>query len=913
MAREIARVSILFCLATCGASLIAYAQENAVRNGGFEDVVGDRVSDWTCVSGQLDAGRDAGKSVQFTGALSQKGSMHVFQGKWYRFACWTRAEGVPTGVVGVTFLGNNNILVLSSQVPLRSQWQRFEVLFYAEHGADDNGVLEFSAGDAGAVWVDDVALVEVPFPAPKYTASTMRLDANNLIPNGSFECGPDGWSTLGTRTGWGPGLSGLYGDVVAEGAFHGRHCLRVMLGPAAPPMTTFNMYPVATTPQRRPLAANLGWIPAEKDQVYTLSAYMRADRLSVPVKMMLRFGSPLSAHRDLFNDDYDVYPFSAYPRYFTLTTEWKRYAFSVKAEDEYVFAAVGADMTSQGDRAATIWIDAVQLEKGESVKPFALREALEFGFDTGKFGNVFELGENPVLDVRAHSVSDTRVNQTLRVVVTDFFERPVLDTVHEIRVPGKHGASASWDLGIRNPGYYRARITWTANGRENVRDIRIAVVQPYGSDDSVFGVNHAPPTDIVCRQLRKAGIVWARDWSLNWQHLEPEPGRLSFDLSDPHVRRVTGTGMRMLCMAPPFPSSDWASEAPDEAERLWAPHSRIWWRQAYAPKDLDVFARWVKGVVGHYSDRVNAWEYLNEPLGHYITLPTGPPSHANYNVSDYIRLLTAWSAAVKEADPTATKVGGIGCEPGTLVDEFIQRGGLDYVDVMNIHIYPGLRRPEAFIHDMETLRRAMDAKGVRKPLWLTEYAYSGTDLRPWEPYCLGPMEWQPPLLQNEQELSNYSVRFAAIMLAHGVERIFYHYGGAMNSEANDHVEVLQSGILASEGQPRKLYAAQAALANMLGPHPVFVAALPKADAAKGLYGYAFQCDNRAVAIVWRADTAAAPGVWKLSGPTGSRASDIVGAPLGPDGLRLTESPVYLAHERLGANALAENCDFVQGP
>lgn len=913
MRRAIGRTSRLVLLAVCVLSLTADAQDNAIANGGFEDIADGQAVAWSYPSGELDAGRETGHSIRFSGTLAQKRPMPIFQGKWYRFSCWTRAESVPTGVASVTLTGNGGIPVLAygAHIPLRTQWTPFDVLFFAEQGADEQGGIVFSVGGAGSAWVDDVALVEIPSPDLRYTSSVEAVEANNLIPNAAFECGPDGWSTLGTRTSWGPGLSGLYGEVVSEGAFYGRNCLRIALGPDAPPATTFNMFPVTTTPQRRPLAAGLGWIPVEKGELYTLSAYMRADRVGVPVKLLLRFGSPLSAHQDLFNDGYHVYPFGAYPRFFTLTTEWKRYAFTVRAPDRYVFAAVGADMTGQADRAATVWIDAVQLERGENLKPFALREAVEFGFDTGKFGNVFAVGETPLLSVQAHNASDSPVNTRFRLRVTDFFDQTVVDTAHEVRVAAGGSASASWDLGIRHPGFYRAEISWTANGRENARDIRLALIHPYEESDSVFGVNHAPPTDAVCRQLRKAGVVWARDWSLNWQHLEPERGKLSFQLSDPHIERVLGTGMRLLCMAPPFPSSDWASEASDEAEQRWAPHSRIWWRQAYAPKDLDVFAQWVRAVVGHYSDRINAWEYLNEPLGGYITLPSGPPSHAGYAVADYIRLIEAWSSAIKETDPGAITVGGIACEPGALIDDFIRQGGLDYVDAMNIHVYPGLRRPESFIKDMDALGRTMDAHGGRKPLWLTEYAYSATDLRPWEPYCLGPMEWQPPLLEDEAQLANYSVRFAAIMLAHGVTHIFYHYGGAMNSEANDQVEILQSGILASEGQPRKLYAAQAALAHMLGPKPEFAAALPKADAGEGLYGYVFQCGDRAAAIVWRAAMAATDDVWTLSAPAGTQAYDIMGAPMHLDGLRLTESPVYLAHSELDAMALAKACRFAQ--
>lgn len=757
-------------------------------------------------------------------------------------------------------------------------------------------------------------------PTPQFTNRLPTGASRNLIPNASFECGTDGWSTLSKRTGWGPGLSGLFGRVVQGNAWHGNRSMQVDLGPGKTPVTTFNMFPVNRVIHRRLLAANLGWLEVEKGEVYTLSAFLRADRVGVPAQLLLRFSSPLATSIDRSNDAYSVHPFRMYPRYVRLTTGWKRYSFSVRAPDRYAFAAVGPDLSDVPDTAATVWIDAVQLEKGEPVYPFEPRETVEIGFNSGKFGNVFQKGEplRLTVDTTNHSSEETALE--VRLVVRNFFDTVVSDSTKTLTIPAVDRAvigatTTEWSLPLSEPGFYQLHASWKGDsGVGSEKTKRLAIIEPYTHADSVFGINHAPADSRVCEHLRRVGFVWARDWSMNWQHLEPEPGKFRFDVADAHVDRVLGTGMRMMCMLPPWPSSDWASEATDDLEQRWAPHSRIWWRMAYAPKDRDAFARFVKTVARRYQGRIRNWEYLNEPLGPYITLPSGPPSRAGYTVADYVALLKVQYAAVKQSDPKSKVIGGLGGETHS-AKSFFDAGGLDFVDVFNLHIYPGKSRPEVYVSRMEEVLRAMDAtRAGRKPIWITEYAYSGTDTLPWRPYVLGPMEWQPPLLEDERELASYAVRFAAIMLAHGVEKIFYHYGGAMGSEPNDFEEVLQSGVLVHAGAPRKLYVAQSVLANLLGPQPQYVAQLgrPKVEGRKPLhsvYGYSFQCQERTVVIAWSPKIEASD--WRLEvSPADESAPevyDIMGAEIQGTRFQLGESPIYVVSDSLPAADLVESC------
>lgn len=921
-------IPILF-LAMMG--LDANGSDNLVLNGSFDDLDGDgRPIHWSGPKFGSDTGVADDKSVKFQSSLTQEGRIPIKSGHWYQFSCWLKIKDLADGVVRLRMTSKEVVKgkerhnsVLYQEIFTGDKWSKFETIFYASFGLEESIRLNFSVGSGESfAWVDDVNLVEVPEPILEFTNRIPPADSGNLVPNASFECGADGWSTLSDRVAWGPGLSGLVGEIVSCQAPHGNKAFRIDFGPGKTPVTTFNLFPAGILVHHKLLTANDGWLEVEKGGVYTVSAYMRADKVGVPVKLMVRFASPLAYPVDRLNDEPYEYPFHRYPRYAWLTTGWKRYSVSFRAEGRYAFVGVGADVSKFSDEPVTVWMDAVQLNKSENLHPFELREPVEIGFNSGKFGNIFYKGDEVKLNIQAFNSNSTDSEVDLRLRVEDFFDQLVLDSSRKLDVPAGKPLEVDWPLDLADTGFYRIKADWQANGSGHSKTIRMCVIEPYAHTDSPFGVNHAPPDSRICRTLRNAGIVWARDWGIIWQHLEPEPGTYSIEnleILDAHIDRVLESGMLVLSMCPTWPSSDWASEATEDVERRWEAHSRIWWKQAYAPEDLTAFKSFVETVVNRYKDKVHYWEYLNEPLGRAITLPRGAPSFANYTVHDYVRLLKAQYETVKKADPGATVIGGLGHRPaGT--KKFCDADGLKYVDCINVHIYPGKARPEIFIKPMEKMLKDMDATGLgRKPIWMTEYAYVGTDELPWEPYALGPMEWQPSLLPDEKTLSAYSVRFAAIMFSHGVKKIFYHYGGAMCSEVNDSEEVLQSGVLVHGGIPRKFYVAQSHLANLLGPSFDYAGELSKLTApdAKGLvdaYGYVFQSGPKAVLIAWAVEDSESNWTFKFDDDSLKEKTDfydLAGKKLKKEQVKLTGFPVYLVSNELSASELVNKCRLLQ--
>jgi hypothetical protein len=894
----------------------ALAEENLVPNGSFEQVTGGQPVGWASAGDaavtqtlSLDGGRSGDHSAKLEctaysrqspashAMLAQVDTVFVTQGQAYRFSCWARAQGLRSRSVRVALMDTTTWqnCGLSAELRPTGEWRRFEILFRASRTVTERSRLQFWFTETGTLWVDDVELVQAPPQPLRFSRRIEPTGSRNLLPNASFECGPDGWSSLGERSGWG-NLSGLFGSVASGDAWHGSRSLRVELGPGKTPLTFFDYFQPVRIEQKAPLAANVGWAAVEKGSAYTLSAWVRAGSAGVPACLLIRQcdpgSSPITGSKGV-----------------SLSREWQRYSLTVQASRGWMFVAVGPDMRKSPADSAVVWIDAVQLEKGETAGDFSLREPIEVGFDSGRFGNIFSGGQVR-LTVAAENTTPSPATITLHADTEDFFGRTLPAEEFSLSIPATGAVEAEWPLKLPDKGYYLTRISWQTEGQTHSRSIRLAVVEPYQGADSPFGINHAPATSELCASLRLAGVLWARDWSVKWQDVEPVANEFHFDVPDAQIDRTLAAGLRPLCLLPPFPSANWASSAPETLDTRGYPGVRL--RMAYAPRDPQLLARFIEKTVEHYRGKVRCWEFLNEPVYTDYALP-GKNSRlpeAAYTVADYVALLKLAYAAMKRSDPDCLVVGGIGGGPDAFTTEFIEAGGLNFVDAINLHMYPGVRPPESFLEPTADLNQRMKRAGGTKPIWVTEYSYYGAAELPWEPFTPSPDDWAANrLLTDERECAEYSVRFAVVMLAAGAEKLFYHSGasGEINQES------LECCLFGAAGEPRKVYPAQSALANFLGPRPHFVTQLPPPSpggAQDGLYGFLFQCGKQAVLVAW-ADPETVGPRWRLRSSSDEPvAYDIMGNRIPAGEIILTGSPVYLVSETLSPEELARSCTFL---
>lgn len=284
--------------------------------------------------------------------------------------------------------------------------------------------------------------------------------------------------------------------------------------------------------------------------------------------------------------------------------------------------------------------------------------------------------------------------------------------------------------------------------------------------------------------------------------------------------------------------------------------------------------------------RVRYYEILTEPI--YTTYAV--PQRFGYGMRDYLRHLQDAHRVIKEEQPGARVVGGIGSwVDGQWVGEFIKAGGLRWCDVMDIHLYPVTVPPETYQPDLEQCLQTMRSHGGVKPMWLTEFGCYADDDPPTTPGAIGDSAMSRANWPSERAASEAMVKTAAVFLSHGVEKIFYHAGtcGAINGSSGGGIFFEYGGV------PRKMYAAQSVLAGLLGPAPKPV---PLAAAADTLRAYAFNTGTGVVAVVWAAD--GKEHRFRLA--AGVVAKNIMGNALPRAAVSASDTPLYMAAEKVDA-------------
>ena len=889
--------AILFVLLALGTAVFCRAQDTQlVANASFElsQARPGAPDDWSCsgnpaIRQQLvqDTGRDgrrcaklvcaeyAGDGPDFHAMICQVGKVSVRQGQWYRLTFWARGEGIRGGAVEVALTNMRpweNAGLADAFTP-PAQWERFELLFRARADVPATASrLQFWFKSTGTLWLDDVTLAESD-ASLQWLPQIAAEGVTNFVPNSSFECGAANWGSFTWGLGgWAGNLYRLEGVLDATAAQHGQHSLKISLTPKTLPVFHFDYYEPVRQPVRRVLVANQGWFHVKPGEKLTLSAFLKADTEGLIAQLV---ANEAPEHR--------------LQRQVAVGRVWQRYEFNFAPTQPFLFIAVGLDLEASQRDAGTLWVDAIQLERGDRATAYAPRQPMEAFIETDVTGNLFtNTARGMTFHLRAFNDTDRARTVNGNLLVTDFFDRPAFRSEPAFNVPAHTGTNrALAGVGHGQSGFFRA--TWTSDSA--TQSLRCASLEPVGQGavDSPFGFNHAYPWDFLVRLARQAGIVWWRDWSAKWQTVEPQKGRFDFTVPDEQINRVLGLDSEVEVLLP-FPSAAWSTTArKDEVEKAAGQDNYLRARLplAYAPKDLNDFGNYAAQVVRHYRRsqprRATHFQILNEPVYTSYALP----KQFGYTLDDYLRLLAVAHDAMKAADPQCRVVGGISAnlEAG-LTRDFVTQGGLQFVDVFDLHMYDPARPAESYVEPFSALEALMRVHGGAKPVWITEWGCYADDDPPCVPPTVGDATMNRCRWPSERAATEHIVKFTAVSFAHGVRKIFFHAGTCGTINGPD-----AGGVLFEYGgSPRKMYAGIAMLTRLLGVPDECV----KKITAGGLQAYIFRVKNRAVAIAWRE-----PGreqTLKLAARV--RAYDIMGNELKGRAPVLNSSPLYL----LGANA-----------
>ncbi len=876
---------------------------NLVGNGSFEtDAQRGGVPDAWRASGDghvtqrltLDRGRDGGRCARldctrFTARTPASHAMlcqmgvPVRRGKDYRVTFWARGEQIAAEMVSVA-LSDTSVWAncgLEGAFAPSPKWKQHEFLFRATRDCAEKSRFQIWFNSTGTLWIDEVRFTEAGRDLYRPGLVIPSKGFANPVPNASFECGPDGWgSAEWDRTiHWGGSMNRLFGQLDPSQAFHGRWSLKIELSPRNQPVSYFDYYELHRTPIRAPLAGNRGFIEVEPGRRYTLSVYMKAAQADTPARLAVRQFQGRSFEQSA-----------------RVSTDWRRYALTFTPTSRWCYVLAGPDLRRTAEDPdppdrATLWLDAVQLERNQAPTTFQTRLPVEFGISTDRLGNVFGWDEAVSFQLGLCNSHPQKARQVkVQLALKDFFDREVFRDAVAVSVPAGSPVSRKVvvDSHPQRRGFLRLEAAMTTGSGSVERTIRLAVIPVHRGGDSRFGMNHAYPWPHLLELSRKAGLVWVRDWSCKWQQVEPQKGRFTFAETDHQIDRPLRHGLKVLAMLP-FPSSHWSSSAPPDYKLTEGYLSR---REhvAYAPRDAAEFENYVERTVLHYRDRVGWWQVFNEPIFTSYSLPR----KFGYGGGDYARWTKSFARAARRADPKCKILAGIGyLNDGQILDDweqFLAAGGLQAADAVDVHHYPRLRPPEFIEALLQKLNALMDKHGGRKPIWLTEYGYYADD----EPSSV-PMprsHFNVPL-ESERLQAEYAVRWATIMLAGGVEKIFYHAGtcDGLNRDS------LQGIFYEYGGTPHRIYAAQAVMAHLFGPNCRFLKRLSLGQRVKA---YLFRNRSREVGVVWAPGGAAQKPIRLVDEKI--EIWDLMGRPQPVRRFTPNGTPVYVVGEQISEEA-----------
>ena len=446
----------------------------------------------------------------------------------------------------------------------------------------------FTPKDApNTVWFDDLEFsVQRAENKPAKSGKVIAV-------NPSFEVGLDGWETQFDET------VEEYGNVrnrmsVDTDAVVGRYSLKVVKPLTPPEKRKFTKTLIRALPFHLPL-----------NRDFTISFWAKSNRPTT-----LSVGLPYTGIGN-----------------FKLSSEWKRYTAQFKAMRGLHTAGTETELRIlSANDGATVWLDGVQIEPGKNATAFQPDAAYEAGtvipdrtFKLVKFGETFPLR------VYAASYTDAPKGKTVRVTVSDFFNRTVFQKDFPFSVNGKDTQTFDFNLKGEKPGDFHARA-----------EILDADGKVLAGGDSAFAVLKAPPeipleksligmnedfatyrsgvpaylmqgnnnfTDSLAA-LRLMGVRHIRTWAPgNWASQEPEKGKYRFLWKDYLTQlKKNGFGTHVVFLNGPKPV--WSQSKTGYLNPERRPIKFI-------PR-LDDTLRFAEAYAKHYRGLVDSFGWMNE-------------------------------------------------------------------------------------------------------------------------------------------------------------------------------------------------------------------------------------------------------------------------------------------------------------
>lgn len=664
---------------------------------------------------------------------------------------------------------------------------------------------------------------------------------HNLVDNSSFELGMKNWvvSDKGlTITNW---------EIDNTTTFHGKKSLKI--------------YRIDSS-TKVDLTSQV--MPIKEGESYTLSAYLKANS---PAEVTVAGTS------------------------FHIGNIWKRCVVPIHnierfklSSDSWSSSSTGYSILITHTGKETIWVDAVQLEKGV-VAPYELPSSVELGLSTSKMTNIYYPGEPVFLSVNLFNASGETVSPEVTYKVNDFRREIVTQGKLNFLLNKNEGKTKEIKFPSQK-GYFKfsAVLEPKKNLSRKKAEISLGVIFPLFNkdvgEDCFFGGSCSSGWGLLAHMGEEAGAKYQTNYgSFYWQYAPKEwkksELKTGYDYLFPLYKKHHIITVGLLYGTP-----SWSG--------LKVQHMTILNPEKITDEVIQGWEDWTYAVVKKYKDKMKYWEVWIEFI------------HSPYDVyaEMYMRFLKSAYTAIKKADPEAIVIG---CGEDTAwkwslvsqVEEVFKLGGLDYMDAVSIHPYCVPLSPEDIDYGgmIDRLKEIIKKynNGKEKDIWVTEVGWKGVDI-----FYHELLYRHRDYLKFVTELAQaeYIVRMNVISLAKGIK----HFLTYLLPARRPHPVISPFALIRYDFSPKIAYVAYNAMVNNLRGAKFE----REIDIGENILCYHFNKGDRPMVVIWNYDRSHKPVDLRVNlNPENVELTNMAGTPLFPKKVKegllltLTGSPLYI--------------------
>lgn len=540
----------------------------------------------------------------------------------------------------------------------------------------------------------------------------------NLLRNGSFEAGRDGW---------------MFDSKPLGGTFETLQQADAVDGNILGTLSVSNGYGEASLSSE--------WVPLEAGVDHTLGVSLRCDSGSMQVRILVWSWADANGAWNQKTES---------KKTVTVSTAWQRFSLAANLEPS---RSGKYQVSIETSDAGTVYVDAVNLVEGEKSN-YRSPSHLEMGVECSLRSCLFDMAETPEAKVSIYNSKGGGVEAELTTRLTDIEDQVVMTSSVPVSVGPRQTLEMPLQFPVTEKGYYKLETSLVADNQTQSCVFAFAVIDknsqpPVG--EGYFGVDMASHN--LERQLDRALEMGVRNVrvheSLNWRRIEKTQGVFTWPALAAYDA-YKDAGLNVLV----YSDGAWQGQPG--------------WANAYnEDQRREFYADFLAECVAHYSGVIGDFEVVNEPWGHIGS-------------DEYLKILTAVYDKAKLANPSANMaaVTGYFGPQINFIKNIIDVGALDYMDVFTLHPYPRPARPEPSLPDM--LKQAdgwLGSASWNKPVWITEMGWTTAGMQP-----LPTRIPRPDARNNtELERAMYIVRSNIISIANGVDRVYWFYYSGDNS------------------------------------------------------------------------------------------------------------------------------------